>query len=448
MAPRKGGEDTEGVGDQGGNTSIVRDRTISRNTAPVLATPMRTQEIAFIEASGSLTRRMTRSMTKIQPNPTINSTPGGETRLQSVLRSASKIGTQVRSSNLEESRSITYNRGNRDEEAFDDDDEDEEANTIVARRPVAKPRLTKGIHSKGIQGHAPKRHSTRKKAGKATTRDSTPSDTITSAAGDGYRLRKRRKLDVTPSKLPLRRSARLAKPLTAFHKYPCLPIELQMMIWEAAITPRLVYLRNMFTLPPTPFPSVQNKTPPWFMTCKLSLKVALYHYRNMFPFNNRSRPVTRQPVNPEVDIVLFEPCCNGCRAKNCAGRQFGEEDLSFIRRLAVQIDSPFLMPTVQPCWVSITDTWPKVDTIYLMRTAIRGEDRREKVMIRIEEGQHENLLRKRFDEWKKGDGKDKPIQRIEFVTVVEKESDDTPPKDRYRSVLDRKTNCPEDIIIG
>lgn len=463
MVPRQDGQGTDGAAEQGVDGLVVRNRTISRNTAPVIATPMRSQETTFIEASGSLTRRMTRSMAKAQFNPALSSTPGSATsgsatRLQERLRSAStKSRTQATSSKLEDSRSIRVGGGNQDEEDADlhDDDVYEKALTFVTQRPPAEPQQAKGRRPKGKQGNASNRLGSRKKAGKATTRDSTPSDTVTSAADDRYRLRKKRKLDVTPSRMPLRRSARLAKPLTVFHKYPYLPTELQMLIWEAAMTPRLVYLRNDFTQPPPPpaYPVVHNRPPPWFMACQLSQRVSLHHYRNMFgsvPRNNFAvrRFRHRVNINLEMDIIVFEPCCNGCRAKNCASRQFTDQDRALIRQLAVQTDSPYLMPTVQPCWASITDTWPNVNTIYLMRTAIKGDNPREKAMIRIEEGEHENNLRKRFSDWKKGDGKEKAIQTIEFVTVVDKESDSIPLKDRYKSVQNRKTNISEDIIIG
>lgn len=450
MAPLKTRKGKDVVDDHDAPTPIVRDRNISQDTAPMLETPMKSRNMEFIEASGSLTRRMTRSMTQAQPNPAIDSTPGGTTRLQDRLRTASsKNGKNIGSSNLEESRSITYigrNRGERNLEEDNEEEEGEEGATIVAQRSVARSLPSKERYSKKGLGPASRRTSSRKKLGKTATRDSTPSDTIASTRKDGYRLRKRRKLDISPSRVPLRRSARLSKPLTVFHSYPNLPVELQMMIWEAAITPRLVYLRNVFSIPYAGLPTAQNEIPPWFLACRLSLKVALQHYQNMFPFIS-PQPM-QQPVNPNVDTIVFEPCCNGCRAKHCASRQFSEYDRALVRRIAVQTESPYLMPTAQPCWESIAETWPNVDTIYLMQTAIKGHDTQEKVMIRLQEGHHETSLRKKFDNWKKSSGKDKSVECIEFVTVVHKQGDDVPPKDRYRSILDRKTNGPEDIIVG
>ncbi len=436
MTPRKDGDSTGGTSEQDATPHFV-------------ATPLHSRDTAFIGASGSLTRRVTRSMTKIQSDSTINSTPGSATRLQERLRGASsKSGSHIRYSNLEESRTIAYNDGNQDDGAIDEDGDDEEPAIIVARHPTTRSSLARGRYSQRTQGNASSRYPTRRKAAKAPTRDSTPSDALSAAAGDRDRPRKRRKLDAAPRSLSVRRSPRLAKPLMDFHKFPCLPIELQMMVWEAAIIPRIIYLRNKFTLAPTPLLGVQNKIPTWFMACRLSLKVALQKYQNKFPLTTQSDLTIRQPINPEVDIVLFEPCCNGCRARSCAGRNFEVGDRASIRTLAVQTESPFLMPNAQPCWMTIADAWPSVDTIYLLKTAIKGDDRREKAMIRAEEGEHEGNLRKRFSEWKKGAGKDKPVQRIEFVTVTEKENNVPYPKDRYKSIHDRKTGLPEDIILG
>ena len=84
-----------------------------------------------------------------------------------------------------------------------------------------------------------------------------------------------------------------------------------------------------------------------------------------------------------------------------------------------------------------------------MSTATKGHDRREKAMIRIDETPYEKGLRKRFAEWKKGEGNARTVQALEFVTVVEKESHIPLLKDRYKSIeYYRKTDLSEDIIIG
>ncbi|KAK8054680.1 hypothetical protein PG994_009747 [Apiospora phragmitis] len=235
----------------------------------------------------------------------------------------------------------------------------------------------------------------------------------------------------TPS-LPLRRSVRLSKPLTEFQKYPELPNELKLAIWEAACEPRLVYIRNR-TAPNYSF-DVQNAAPSWFNTNSVSAQIASERYRKMFSLHSPDDNRTEQYVNPDMDIVMLEPCCSGCRSYHCARYQFAEKDRLAILKLAVQTESPWLMPSVSPCWTTISLAWPNVETLYLVQTAITGDSKHEKAMIRISsEGDREKELRKRFDEWNKQAGKDQELSKLEFVTVVS--------KDQY-------TGAREDIIIG
>ena len=400
--------------------------------------------------SGSLTRRITRSMTKTESGAAFSFAARSSARLQESLRNSvtatanSTTRPATRVSNLENAPSI--NSHDRGRQGVDVGDEKSRA-TIVALRPT-RPQSVVEQPPQGLKRLASSRGVSRNKTTKDSTRDSTPSDAVPNGEGETGRARKKRKLDAKPRKMPLRRSPRLAKPLTTFHKFPELPPELKMMIWEAAIDPRLVYLRNIFTHPYIQFPKPQNKVPSWFMTCRLSLKIALQNYKNMFPIRPQGGTVSRQPINLDNDIVLLEPCCNGCRSRYCAIRNFTLEDRTAVRRLAVQSDSPFLPPSAPPCWITISDIWPNVETIYLLRTAIKGDDSREKAMIRIEEGPHEESLLKDFVEWKKGDGLTNNLKSIEFVAVVEKENGVPLLKDRYKSVEERKTDLVEDVILG
>lgn len=453
MAPNRDGGGTGDVGEQGGPESGFRDRNSPQGSMPVLSTPKRSEKTPYVEGSGpltgssSLTRRITRSMTKAEPGTTFSVAARSSARLQERLRNSATATPTTRSStrvsSLENAPSINYH--GKGSQGNDVGDEQSRA-TIVALRPT-RPQPVGEHHPQGLKRPASSRGMGRSKTAKESTRDSTPSDAISNGEGETERARKKRKLDAKPRKLPLRRSARLAKPLTSFHKFPELPPELQMMVWDAAINPRLVYLRNMLTHPIIPFPRIQNKVPSWFMTCKLSLKIALQNYQNIFPTPSRGGTVFRQPINLDTDIVLLEPCCNGCRSRYCASRNFALEDRAAVRRLAVQTDSPFLPPSAPPCWITISDIWPNVETIYLLRTAVKGDDIREKAMIRIEEGPHEENLRKDFVEWKKGPGLINTLKCIEFVAVVEKENVPLL-KDRYKSVEERKTDLVDDVILG
>ncbi|KAI6080554.1 hypothetical protein F4821DRAFT_54454 [Hypoxylon rubiginosum] len=265
-----------------------------------------------------------------------------------------------------------------------------------------------------------------------------------------------RKQKYTSSK-PLRRSPRFLKPLTEFHKYPDLPNELKIMIWEAAVEARLLYLCNRGSIVHLGAPfGVQNRVPPWFLTCRISVGVALSCYQKRFeltpvplPFGALSlSPSTIQSVNLDLDIVIFEPCHSGCRGYYCARHQYSDEDRAAVRFLAVQTESPNLIAGSEPCWQSISRSWPNVETLYLMRVAMKGIKTSEKAMIRVAPNDRENELQKFFGEWKKALGKDLALEKLEFVVVVDKETSAMDSKDLYKSVEDRKTGLPEDIIHG
>lgn len=243
----------------------------------------------------------------------------------------------------------------------------------------------------------------------------------------------------------LRRSARLAKPLTEFYKYSNLPPELRMIVWEQAISPRLVYLRNRQA--PNYTHKVQTPEPKWIWTDTLSGRIART-YKMRFGLQNPQDNRTRQLVNTNADIIVLEPCCNGCRGYWCTRHQFSDEDRQAVRFLAIQTDSPNLAPFARPCWETISSSFPMVETLYLMKTALKGDQTKEQALIRIEEGDREMTLRKKFDEWKKGMGKVRPLTKLEFVVIVDKEPDSIDTKKRYKDIEERKTNSPEDIILS
>lgn len=141
----------------------------------------------------------------------------------------------------------------------------------------------------------------------------------------------------------------------------------------------------------------------------------------MFGLHSPDEAQTEQYVNPDMDIILLEPCCSGCRSYHCARVQYTEKDRLAIRQLAVQTESPYLPANANPCWVTVSLAWPCVETLYLMQTAITGDSKHDKVMVRVsEEGERERGLRKRFDEWKKQAGRDRVLATLKFVSVVPK----------------------------
>ncbi|KAI1639670.1 hypothetical protein F4809DRAFT_638473 [Biscogniauxia mediterranea] len=468
-------------------------RDMATENAVLMATPQhKVASVPFIEASGS-SRPMTRSMTRVQFfNAILTTTPGTRTRLQDrLLDSSAKTTVGGSTSNLEDARDIIYagednDAGadmdedmavNEDEDEDEDEDNDamedevgdgsygndgaQEEDTEMVEDVMPNPRAPSRVgrtarrHPEVGQLRMPRR-SARIGARKATTRDSTPSAALSTLPKDSERIRRRQKKEQIRKgnkAAPVRRSPRLAKPLAEFQKYPQLPDEIKIMIWEAAINPRLTYICNRSSLlhASAQF-GVQNKRPTWFMTCRLSAWIAKRHYRKMFALHNPMLPqldfTLMQDVNPNVDIVIFEPCHGGCRGYYCASHQYHEADRSAVRYLAVQIDSPNLDPSADAGWITISKSWPNVETLYFMKPAIKGPDMRDKALIRVKEGEHEAGLRKRFDDWKKEAGKEKKVVAIEFVTVVEREADTKDVQLRYKNVEDRKTGLPEDIILG
>ncbi|KAI5924097.1 hypothetical protein F4810DRAFT_144825 [Camillea tinctor] len=444
-------------------------RDVAMDDRFLMATPQHKDAPAsFIEASGS-SRPMTRSMTRVHFDAILTNTPGTRTRLHDrLLGSSARTTVGNATSNLEDSRDIRYVDEENDAEA--DVDVDADADVVVGEGegdhviemgddddhplgPLRGGRATR--HPEVGQLRMPRR-SARIGARKANTRDSTPSAALSTVPKENERARKRQKKEHVKDAnktAPVRRSPRLAKPLAEFQKYPQLPDEIKIMIWEAAINPRLIYICNRSSLlhASTQF-GVQNKRPTWFMTCRLSAWIARRHYRKMFALHNPLLPqldfTLLQDVNPSVDIVIFEPCHGGCRGYYCASHQYHEADRSAVRSLAVQVDSPNLDPSADPGWITISKSWPNVETLYFMKPALKGPDMREKALIRLKEGEHEASLRKRFEEWKKGVGKEKMVRAIEFVKVVEREADTKDVQVRYKNVEDRKSGLPEDIILG
>ncbi|KAI0884318.1 uncharacterized protein GGS22DRAFT_21847 [Annulohypoxylon maeteangense] len=249
-----------------------------------------------------------------------------------------------------------------------------------------------------------------------------------------------------------RRSSRLWKPLTEFPQYARLPAELKMMIWEAAIEPRLLYICNRSSImhAGTAF-GAQNSPPKWFNTCQLSRFISRLHYQKRFgiqdPLVANINVKTIQDFNSN-DVVIFEPCHGACRGCHCARHQYCEGDRSAVRYLAVQTESPHLPGATEPCWQTITRSWPNVETLYLMRVPLKGVDKQEKAMIRVQANELEVALLRRFEQWKKAQGKYMKVNQLEFVEVVQKEDATTNPQHQYRSVLDRLTGFPEDVILG
>lgn len=181
------------------------------------------------------------------------------------------------------------------------------------------------------------------------------------------------------------------------------------------------------------------------MACGISCKdVAEKQYQKMFALWKPDDRGPVQPVNPNVDIVVLEPCGSGCRAHYCTRHQFTDQDRAAVRFLAVQTESPWLWPTAKPCWETISQSWPNVETLYLLRQALTGDKYEDFVLFRIGEGTRERSLRQRFDDWKKGDGKDKTMTTLEFVAAEPKQ--DTPGQEQQ--LFGRKTGLPEDIILG
>ncbi|KAK7959122.1 uncharacterized protein PG986_003976 [Apiospora aurea] len=398
------------------------DITMSNTADDVLATPQHpgpaplmipgSSSVASVTSVASVSRRpQTRSMTRNHAAPIF-------ARLQNAS-SRPKAASTASTSKLEDSEDIDYTSGPPPAQAAQSPRVDVNVNQGHIRkargsvqnspRPRRKASLRSDLSAENIEGTSESTPPPRKRRATRTTMASTQQ----------------------PRSIHLRRSARLSKPLTEFQNYSELPNELRLAIWEAACEPRLVYIRNRAA--PGPSFDVQNTVPSWFDADAASGIIASERYKKMFSLHTPHDPRTEQPVNPDMDIVLMEPCCTGCRLYHCARRQFTDKDRLAVQRLAVQTESPWLLPTVDPCWSTISLAWGNVETLYLVRTAVTGDSKGEKVMYRVSEGDRETFLRRRFEDWKKQAGKDRVLSKLEFVAVV--------PKVGY-------VGDPKEIIIG
>ncbi|KAI1266461.1 hypothetical protein F5Y18DRAFT_358969 [Xylariaceae sp. FL1019] len=399
----------------------------------------------------SSTRRITRSTSKDFFNGVLLATPSA--LLQDRLRSStarSNLFTNTAPSRLEDARDIPSqpetqvfdlptDQDNIDVEG-EDADEDEDTPKLPHR---ARPTLggLRPRRSSRIRDQVPDQH-----------RAPSPSTVLSAVRGKTSRVQKRRKGSSKACPGILRRSARLAKPLDKFHKYADLPNELKIMIWEAAVEPRVVYINNRSSnqLQGQSF-GVQNKRPMWFMTCRLSFWAAKKSYTKMFGISNTPYAngvfVPAQDVSPSNDYVIFEPCHGGCRGHFCA-QTYSLGDRAVVQNLVVQIDSFHLAPGSEPGWASIARTWTSVRTLYMMKQpVVKGPDQRDKALVRVKETERDVSLRKAFDAWKKGAGQSSRIAKLEFIQVVEAELD-KPMTERYLGVTNRQTGSPEDIIHG
>ena len=124
MAPNKDGGGDGDVGEQDGAESGFRDRTAPQGSVPVLSTPKRPENTPYVEGSGpltesgSLTRRITRSMTKTESGAAFSFAARSSARLQERLRNSvtatanSTTRPATRVSNLENAPSInSHDRG-------------------------------------------------------------------------------------------------------------------------------------------------------------------------------------------------------------------------------------------------------------------------------------------------------------------------------------------------
>ncbi|KAI2633919.1 hypothetical protein GGS21DRAFT_119286 [Xylaria nigripes] len=436
---------------------------IETDSTGLMATPQTSAASTAAFRTADLSRPVTRSTRKgyfdsiLVDNSSIPSR--AHERLRDVVTDNNEAA--VRTSRLEDARDIQYAVIEIHEGDDDWDPEPPELPELNPRPVSHDDELEKGHPTVG--GLRVPRRSDRLRAKNRAAREPSPSTALSIVPNPQNRIQKRRKRVLTqPSSVitPLRRSARLSKPLEVFHKYPELPTELQLLIWEAAVQPRLTYICNRSSaLGHAHNFGIQNKIPSWFMTCQMSIYVAQRYYKKLF---GQSRmlghiPIALQPpmdhslraqdINPESDIVIYEPCHSGCRACYCA-QQYRREDRAAVRKLAVQIDSQNLPPSSEPGWVTVSKAWPNLTTLFMMKPAVKGLDSSEKAMIRIKEGDHEVALRKLFEAWKKGAGKTQSLNTLEFVQVVEQEPGTKDIKSRYQSVEQRRTGLAEDIILG
>lgn len=412
----------------------------------------------------ALSQNLTRSTEKEYFSSILVGDPSSRSQAQDRLRLATVMGDAraMNSSRLEDARDIDYEFI--EEDAEEDGEENSEENfeeNAEGDGGEEDPRDGESEESNHptVGGLRMPRRSDRIRAKNRATRELSPSSTALSAVTkvNGHRVQKRQKKSTGKTNLgtgTLRRSSRLAKPLDIFHKYPELPAELKLMIWEAAVQPRLTYICNRSSiLGHSRKFGIQNKFPSWFMACRLSVWVATRCYKKLFGQDGSSQhfswdlPLRPQAINTKVDIVVFEPCHNGCRGYYCA-QQYSPEDRAAVQRLAVQIDSQHLPLGSEPGWVTISRSWPNVETLFMMKPAVKGLDQSDKAMIRIKEGDHELALRKQFETWKKGPGQNHKLTTLDFVRVVEQEPGTKKIQDRYESIEDRKTGSVEDIVLG
>ncbi|KAI0909041.1 hypothetical protein F4823DRAFT_456998 [Ustulina deusta] len=440
-----------------GHVNEVPGEMETENNA-LMSTPQFGVPSNVLFGTADLSRPQTRSTTKSYFDNILVGSPSSQSQAQNRLRLATTRngGSATTTSRLEEAQDVDYGPT----EADGEENHEQDLEAVEDQNEPSEPRNEESEEN----GHPTigdlcvPRRSDRIRAKTRATREPSPSTALAAAlSNNNNRIHKRRKKSVTKTSFvtgSLRRSARLAKPLDAFHKYPDLPPELKLMIWEAAVQPRLTYICNRSSILGHAHSfGIQNKFPTWFMACRMSAYVATQCYQKLFGQNGMTIhpsigiPLRSQDINPLVDIVVFEPCHNGCRGYYCA-QQYRREDRAAVQKLAVQIDSPHLPPVSEPGWVTISRSWQNVETLFMMKPAVKGLDQSDKAMIRIKEGDHELALRKRFEAWKKGAGQDYKLKTLEFVRVVEQEPETKDIKDRYQSVEDRKTGLVEDIVLG
>lgn len=415
---------SSGMEEDGGKQLETQEQNGAQDMAVVasgLGTPQHSNRGLAIPTSASQSGPITRSMTRSQRASHTNDGPK-TLLLGRLLGASSQAVDRTAVSRLEDAKDIEYIE-------VPDRDDGEGAGEDLDSGPN-KPRKRK------LRASTESRDAS--EVGASVGSSITAKPASRPVRSQSSRPSKRQKsLAGGPPKLPFRRSARLAKPLTQFHKYPVLPPELKIMVFEAVVSPRLVYVQNRGDPVPQPQPG-------WFMTNSISVAVAKASYQKML----------RQDVNPAMDIVALEPCCGGCRAYHCAHRHFTMAERSAVRFLAVQMEPTWLetLPyMIAPVWVTVNMAWPGVEILYLMKKGLTGDANEEKAVIRCQEGQREAELRSRFAKWKKTtEGAAKKIAQLEFVVVVPKESSSSGqgPLERYQDVEERATGRAGDIIVG
>ncbi|KAI1352072.1 hypothetical protein F5Y01DRAFT_98623 [Xylaria sp. FL0043] len=442
------------------HTNELSEEMETENSA-LMSTPHVSAPSSTLFGAADHSRPLTRSTRKDYFNSILVEDLPAQSQAQNRLRLATTRNGESATvtSHLEQAVDIDYGATEADGEVIHEQDFEGLGDQIEYTEPQNEESEENGHPIVG--GLRVPRRSSRIRAKNRTTREPSPSTALVVASNNknksNNRIHKRRKAAVaklSSAAGPRRRSARLAKPLDIFHKFPELPPELRLMIWEAAIEPRLIYICNRSSvLEHAHNFGIQNKLPTWFMACGTSVHVAKHCYKKLFAQNSMmvppslGNPLRAQDINPLVDIVIFEPCHNGCRGYYCA-QQYSWEDRAAVRRLAVQIDSPHLPTASEPGWVTISRSWQNVETLFMMKPAVRGLNQSDKAMIRIKEGDHEMSLRKLFETWKKGAGQNQNLKTLEFVRVVEQEPEIKNIQDRYRSIEDRKTGLVEDIVLG